>query len=582
MSLLADRGDLHHPTAATRLQRETRQERLVALAWPVAILAIALAVRLALLPYASQDTNDHTGRIFIAWRWAEDPFLFLHGRWPTLHFLLVGPVITLFDDAILAPVLLHVAVGALVPVVLYLFAEREFGNRNAALAVGIAYALYPVAIRTSLEVLAQPWFSLCLALTLLALSRAREAGGDWRYAAAAGVATTLGALLRVEGWALIPFLALVLWPKWAAALVFVAVAMVGPGLSMLANAAHYGDPLFQINAPTAIMVDDLGGKDRPLGERLATFGQLVVRLIAGLTPLLAILAGLGALSCLVRRERQAVWLLPLVGLVGPLMAAAASGTLLPKPIYTEAIGLLLIPYLAAFLRSPMIGRLPPASRVGIHGVLYGSMVVLLWIGLERGTAGAEERSRLVRAIPAISPVPTFAGRPSLEALLPVIRLEGEGEALIIDALRSPATFYLGLHSLVHPSRIYLAPGQPYIDLEARLPEARRPLRQRVQPLRDSDPPELDEFVLRHCAGVLVLNPGSRFADWVNYRAPGAASIRGVDLALSELARIPWPAADAVPARAADVPSEVIVFRYTLANCPAADRPVTAQRAESRP
>jgi hypothetical protein len=44
-----------------------------------AITALAVAVRLILLPYASQDTNDHTGRIFIAWRWAEDPFLFLHG-----------------------------------------------------------------------------------------------------------------------------------------------------------------------------------------------------------------------------------------------------------------------------------------------------------------------------------------------------------------------------------------------------------------------------------------------------------------------------------------------------------------------
>jgi hypothetical protein len=48
---------------------------------------------------------------------------------------------------------------------------REFRDRDAALAVGLAYALYPVAIRTSLEVLAQAPFSLCLALGLLRCRR---------------------------------------------------------------------------------------------------------------------------------------------------------------------------------------------------------------------------------------------------------------------------------------------------------------------------------------------------------------------------------------------------------------------------
>src|SRR3954469_8576464 len=62
------------------------------------IFLFALSVRLALLPFATQDTSDHTLRVFIAWNWVEHPFLFLHGRWPTLHFYLVGPIIKLFDD----------------------------------------------------------------------------------------------------------------------------------------------------------------------------------------------------------------------------------------------------------------------------------------------------------------------------------------------------------------------------------------------------------------------------------------------------------------------------------------------------
>ena len=46
------------------------------------LVAFAVSVRLLFLPYASQDTNDHTLRVWIAWRWMEDPFFFLHGHWP--------------------------------------------------------------------------------------------------------------------------------------------------------------------------------------------------------------------------------------------------------------------------------------------------------------------------------------------------------------------------------------------------------------------------------------------------------------------------------------------------------------------
>src|SRR6478752_5528395 len=79
------------------------------------LLALALVVRLVLLPYASQDSNDHSLRVWIAWRWSEDPFFFLHGHWPPLHFFLLGPVIHWFHDPLLAPVLLQVAFGSLVP-----------------------------------------------------------------------------------------------------------------------------------------------------------------------------------------------------------------------------------------------------------------------------------------------------------------------------------------------------------------------------------------------------------------------------------------------------------------------------------
>jgi hypothetical protein len=346
---------------------------------------------------------------------------------------------------------------------------------------------------------------------------------------------TLAALLRAEGWVLLPFLALTLWPRLPLMAVFVAVGLLGPVLSMAANLAHYGDPLFQINAPTEIMREDLGGGPMSLGRGIGQLSKLLLGLVGGLTPALALFAGLGALSCLVRRERRAVWLIPAAGLLAVMAFGAVRGTLIPKAIYTESLGLLLVPYLAAFLAGAAMLRTIAVAT------LFGSMVCLLAIGFLRDLPGMRERSRLIAAIPAVGPAPTFPGRNVLDQILPVIRAQaGRGGAFVVDALAGPGTFYLGLHSGHHPSRIYMAPGQPYIGLDDRLPEARRPLRERIQPLRDSDPPEPDQFLLRYCAGTLLLQPGSRLSEWLGYQPPGRASRPGLDLQLRELARMPWP------------------------------------------
>ena len=533
------------------------------------VLAAALAVRAALLPYASQDTLDHTVRIWIGWRWAEDPFPLLYGMWPPLHFFLVGPIVRLFDDPVHAPVLLHLAIGSATPVVLYLFTKREFGDRNAALAAGIAYALYPVAVRNSLEALAEAPFVLGLALALLALSRAREPSADWRHAAVAGLALTLAAMLRYEGWMLIPFLGLVLWPRLRLVGVFVTVSALWPVVSLAASYVHYGDALAGIHAVSSYELGAMGKAQLPLARRAAHVAKLGVNLAAGMTPVLALFAGLGALSCLVRRSKQAAWLIPSAGLFLVLLAAAARGSINPKSHYTETFGLLLIPFLAAFLGSPPVRRLPAA---GIYAALFGSMTFLLVIGTLRDIPGMRQHSALVRAIPALGPVPTFVGRDVLDRVMPAVR---DGDGLVSDFLGYGATGYLALRSRRRPAQVWLAPVAPNVDLDGRASEGQRSLRARPQPLAGSDYPELDEFLLHHRSGILVLQPGSRFSAWLNYRAPDRASARGVGLALAELARAPWPLPSDARLRAEGVPAEAagdaVVLRYSVVSPAAAGR-----------
>ncbi len=553
----------------------SRGARRTAIPHLLCLIALAVSVRLILLPYASQDTNDHSLRVWIAWRWMEDPFFFLHGHWPPLQFFLLGPVIHWAHDPILAPVLLQVAFGSLIPAVLYLFSVREWGDRRIALVVGAAYALYPVAIRTSLEVLAQPQFNLFVALTFLALSHAREPSADWRRTILAGAMLAMAGMFRIEGWILIPFFALTLWPQRDRILAFMAVAALAPLSMMVANTLHYGNPLLPITTVMDFELDLAGRDNLSLLARAGQVLRFLWLLAGGMTPVLALLAGLGALSCLAPRERQAIWLLPGLAMGLILLVSVASGSTAPKVIYTETLGLLLIPFLGSFLLAPPLRRLPKAWRATIHAALIGYLLLSNVIATLRDIPGLREQNALLAAIPALNPAPTFDGKPTFDRLLALIRAPdgAPGQGLIVDRLGSPASFYLALHSLYHPDRIFIATDAPNAKLDAVVPEERRPLRERIQPLRDSEPLELDAFLRAYCSGLLVLQPGSRFAAWLDYREPAHASLGPIDLKLDLVAREPWP----LPADArlrdtgvsATAPGEVLLFRYRVDGCAAA-------------
>ena len=258
--------------AMDRPAASSRHDAPIRLLHMLLLVALALTARLVLLPYASQDTDDHSLRVWIAWRWGEYPFFFLHGHWPPLHFFLLGPVIHGFTIRCWPRCCCRWPSARWCPPC-SICSRREWGDRNAALAVGAAFALYPVAIRTSLEVLAQPPFSLCLALAFLALSYARAPAAGWRRAALAGAALSFAALFRVEGWVLIPFFALTLWPRRPLIVVCGAIGAIAPALIMLANLLHYGDLFYSITTVTDFELHMAGRKKK--FTLLQHAGQLV-------------------------------------------------------------------------------------------------------------------------------------------------------------------------------------------------------------------------------------------------------------------------------------------------------------------
>ena len=341
------------------------------------LIVISLLTRLAFLPLATQDSGDHTERIFIAWRWIEDPTLMFSGIWPPLHFFIIGPVIKAFHDAVIAPVILHLGIGSISPSLLYVFVGQEFRDRRAAFAVGLAYALYPLGIRTSLEVMAQAPFVLCLGVALICLSKARSGDRRYYYSALAGLATTLSCGFRFEGWLLIPFLALTLLPFFRAAALFVAIAVVWPALSIVESMALNGVPLLRL--------EDVANTLVPLQDRIAlAIGFLAVALGA-VTPIFSVLAIVGVVLCVVQRKPQAIWIVPLVGITGGLIGGVVKGSILTDTIYAEPIGFFLIPFLAGFLTCTAFRGLRPNLQSGLYAVLFGSMIVCLAVGAARVT-----------------------------------------------------------------------------------------------------------------------------------------------------------------------------------------------------
>jgi hypothetical protein len=86
------------------------------------------------------------------------------------------------------------------------------------------------------------------ALTGMLYCALRAAEGSWKWAAGAGAWAIAAALTRYEGWFLLPFVSLYLLgqgkdQRWLKALVFAAVAGLGPLYWLAHNAVMYSDPL---------------------------------------------------------------------------------------------------------------------------------------------------------------------------------------------------------------------------------------------------------------------------------------------------------------------------------------------------
>ncbi len=477
--------------------------------WNIVLLVgLGLGIRLLALPFSMTDDADSVSRVWTAWQWLSDPQVITHGRWGPLHTYLIAAAMTLIHDPVLAPILLSIVLSVATAVPLYFFTRNEFGSKGTGLLVGLTYVLCPLAIRNGLQASSQPPFVFFVVLSMALLSMARRESGSWIHAVFAGLALTLAAMVRYEGWLLIPLLGLALWRKPRLAIVFMAAAAIFPAAWMIGNQVYYGDFLYSARSFHDYELVLEGSNEAvtlsTIVKRLV-FHPLVILL--GMTPLVAIGVLAGAAATVVRRRPQVVWLVPALGVLAFYLYSSLQGTLSAKGTYDLAPTTMLVAFVAALCGEPRVKQMSLSAQKWVGVLLVVSIVPLSLIGglLPFSKAQSFYANN-------IFPVPVVeAAQANAEIVSQVDQeLSSPNDGLISDFFGWGRTYYVLLMTRLHPDRIFIAPGAKYEPLDAA---------------------HLLDFVTQHPDGVIVLQNDSRFAQAIAFDETGQATIQGKKLSL---------------------------------------------------
>ncbi len=522
--------------------------------WCIALVlvAVALLIRLVLLPFATLDANDSTSRIWLGWRWADDPFFITNGLWGPLHFYLIGAVLRFWHDPVWAPLALHVVLGALVPVVVYRLTIELFGNLRSAIAAGLIFAFYPAAIAVSLGARVETPFLLLFGIGLIALVRAWRPDGQVRHAVCAGLAITLASALRYEAWMLMPFLTLLLVRHPKRAIAFLATAMIHPVVWMIGNYLEFGNPLFSLTA-TASYAEDAAGRapETQILHGLARVAKLIALTGVEMTVPVALLVAAGVIECIRRRRAETALLLLPLAMFAAFAYFTFHDSMATKMSYSTIFGLLLIPYVA-----------PALIRMGVEN--WSRRRCLAAAGANLIAMGILMSGLLVELLPGgksivVNPVPSLADESSvrrIQALLDEAGLTPGEDALMLDNLSPRATSYIAWQSRLHPESICRDPSVANWHLK---------------------PQEVRSFLLNNRSGVLITHPTGRLSAHLEVESAHAGLLDGVRLRLSPIGSVDWESDQA----RRDY-GNVSVTRYEVVGAPEGDPVVRPECSRSCP
>lgn len=168
------------------------------------ILIIALLLRFLAFPFTNvTNEGDSVARIFLSWLWLDHPTFLNYGAWPPLHFYFIATSLYVWFDPLRSPSVFHMLISIASAILVWALARREWGE-SGALFVGAAFLFYPLSWQLGFMPTSEILFAFFIALAMYFLSRARE--GSILHATLAGLTMAVAAGVRLEAWALMPYL----------------------------------------------------------------------------------------------------------------------------------------------------------------------------------------------------------------------------------------------------------------------------------------------------------------------------------------------------------------------------------------
>lgn len=264
--------------------------------WLVALVALALALRLIWITYATADPtdgrfNDSVFYHLIAAYLAEggsytSPFTLL----PTAHFapgysFFLAGLYWIFGPHITVAEIANAVLGASTVGVLYLLALWLFDSKTARIAATLL-AVFPGQVLFASVLFSEPLFTFAfiLAIVLMVAAGDRARSGGWYWLLAFGVAVGVAALIRGAGLSLLivaPVYWALSWRDWRTSLGWSAVAVAVTVLVLLPwTVRNYRtmDSFLLITSSTGLNFwtghheGANGGDDVPLDSPLEAYG----------------------------------------------------------------------------------------------------------------------------------------------------------------------------------------------------------------------------------------------------------------------------------------------------------------------
>lgn len=424
------------------------------------IITLGLLLRFVALPFAQVVDSDAVTRIFIAKNWLLSPELISEGVWLPLHHYFNAIIIWITGSHITAPIVAHMLLGVFTAIPIYRFTKREISADGAWFAA-LFYVLSPVIFRNSFHTLSCIPFCFFLALGINALSASiRE--NNLRQAIYAGVFLTVAAGFRYEAWLLIAILTgvAVCLKSWKVAAVFLGVSVVFPIFWMLGNyAAH--DAFFY-----------------GLSERLylpTPFETIVLRVVYFpltwfflFSPIVVTWLVVKLISRAKNKKfnwQRAIWAIPFWFMFIIVVYKAYGGTLLLQHRFTCTLILLSTPFTGLLVEGIRWNVL----KKGLVGLVLVTILPLsyYWMTVQYNEwfekdslAEKVAMNYRLKSVGIIEAVPRLSDEVVVDFSERVNKELKPHSGLILDFWSWESSYFMALHSNLHPQNIHQVGGNP--------------------------------------------------------------------------------------------------------------------------